>query len=175
MKQMIKPKMGKAVSKGKGISLCRYGGLNIVKQKGNYGNDTFHSAPERHGFYAFPYSFVEMFLVGSTKTKEVKEGTYKKFRAIDGYLWTHLKPARQADIIAQKGYSVGNIDSTICLQKPKIKDLIPQMQTVLAEVMNISSDDVAIKATTTEKLGFVGKEEGIAAYATVLIELKNSL
>lgn len=65
--------MGKAVSKGKGISLCRYGGLNIVKQRGNYGNDTFHSAPERYGFYAFPYSFVEMFLVGSTKTKEVKK------------------------------------------------------------------------------------------------------
>lgn len=103
MKELIKPKMGKAVSKGKGISLCRYGGLNIVKQRGNYGNDTFHSAPERHGFYAFPYSFVEMFLVGSTKVKEVKEGTYKKFRAIDGYLWTHLKPDRQADIIAQKG------------------------------------------------------------------------
>lgn len=79
------------------------------------------------------------------------------------------------DLIAQKGYFVGNVDSTICLQKPKIKDLIPKMQQVLAEVMGVSQDDVSIKATTTEKLGFVGKEEGIAAYATVLIELKNSL
>lgn len=76
------------------------------------------------------------------------------------------------ELIANKGYTVGNIDSTICLQKPKIKDLIPQMQQVLAIVIGISEDDIAIKATTTEKLGFVGKEEGIAAYATVLIELK---
>lgn len=93
--------------------------------------------------------------------------TSSDFKKIDSKILLR----RTIDIIAQKGYSVGNIDSTICLQKPKIKDLIPQMQTVLAEVMNISSDDVAIKATTTEKLGFVGKEEGIAV-ATVLIELK---
>lgn len=75
------------------------------------------------------------------------------------------------ELIAQKGYFVGNIDSTICLQKPKIKDLIPQMQKVLADVIGVSLDDVSIKATTTEKLGFVGNEEGITAYATVLIEL----
>lgn len=103
MKEPIKKKMGKPVSKGQGISLSRYGGLNIVRQKGNYGNNTFHSAPERHGFYAFPYSYVEMFLATSTKRKEINEGTYKKFVAVDGFLWTHLKPTRQADIIAIYG------------------------------------------------------------------------
>ncbi len=73
------------------------------------------------------------------------------------------------ELIASKGYRIGNIDSTIALQKPKIKPLIDEMQEVLAGVMGINMDDIAIKATTTEKLGFVGKEEGIAAYATVLI------
>lgn len=77
------------------------------------------------------------------------------------------------EIIQSKGYAIGNIDSTICLQKPKIKDLIPEMQRVLANVLGISVDDLSIKATTTEKLGFVGKEEGIAAYAVVLLEKEN--
>lgn len=74
------------------------------------------------------------------------------------------------DIIGSKGYKIGNIDSTICLQKPKIKDCISEMQLILAKTCNISTDDIAIKATTTEKLGFEGREEGVSAYATVLIE-----
>ncbi|NPA35319.1 MAG: 2-C-methyl-D-erythritol 2,4-cyclodiphosphate synthase [Chlorobi bacterium] len=78
--------------------------------------------------------------------------------------------SKTIEIIASKGYSVSNIDSTIALQKPRIKPYIDEMQKVLAAVMNIDTDDIAIKATTTEKLGFVGKEEGIAAYATVLIQ-----
>lgn len=73
------------------------------------------------------------------------------------------------DLITQKGFTIGNIDSTIALQKPKLKDLIPSMQKVLADTMAIDIEDIAIKATTTEKLGFVGTEAGIAAYATVLI------
>lgn len=77
---------------------------------------------------------------------------------------------KTVEIIEQKGYKIGNIDSTICLQRPKIKDLIPQMQSTLAQVMDIDADDLSIKATTTEKLGFVGTEDGIAAYACVLIE-----
>ena len=72
-------------------------------------------------------------------------------------------------IISEKGYTIGNIDSTICLQRPKLKELIPQMQQVLSDVMGIDIDDISIKATTTEKLGFVGTEDGVAAYATVLI------
>ena len=77
------------------------------------------------------------------------------------------------EIIKFKGFQIGNIDSTICLQRPKIKDLIPEMQSVLASVLEISNEDLSIKATTTEKLGFVGQEEGIAAYAVVLLEKDN--
>lgn len=73
-------------------------------------------------------------------------------------------------IIAGKGYRVGNVDATICAERPKMKDYIPEMQRVLATLMQIDTDDVSIKATTTEKLGFTGREEGISAYATVLIE-----
>ena len=73
-------------------------------------------------------------------------------------------------LITEKGYSIGNIDATICLQRPKINPHIPAMKACLAGVMDIEEEDVSIKATTTEKLGFVGKEEGVAAFATVLIQ-----
>ena len=75
-----------------------------------------------------------------------------------------------AALIATKGYSVGNIDATICAERPKLKAHIPLMQETLAQVMEIDIDDISIKATTTEKLGFTGREEGISAYVTVLIE-----
>ena len=78
--------------------------------------------------------------------------------------------ARTVKIIAEKGYTVGNIDATVCAERPKLKARIPEMQEVLAKVMGIDAEDVSIKATTTEKLGFTGREEGISAYATVLIE-----
>ncbi|MEJ6748605.1 MAG: 2-C-methyl-D-erythritol 2,4-cyclodiphosphate synthase [Flavobacteriales bacterium] len=73
-------------------------------------------------------------------------------------------------LISEKGFSIGNIDSTICLQTPKIGKYIPEMQRVLASCMDIDIEDVSIKATTTEKLSFVGREEGVSAYATVLIQ-----
>jgi len=73
-------------------------------------------------------------------------------------------------MISERGYSIGNIDSTVCLQKPKIGPYIPEMQKVLASCMNIDSEDISIKATTTERLSFVGREEGVSAYATVLIQ-----
>lgn len=77
---------------------------------------------------------------------------------------------RTVEIIATKGYRVGNIDATICAERPKLKAHIPSMQECLAECIGIDADDISIKATTTEKLGFTGREEGISAYATVLIE-----
>ena len=77
---------------------------------------------------------------------------------------------RTVEIIATKGYTVGNVDATVCAERPKLKAHIPAMQECLAECMGIDSDAVSIKATTTEKLGFTGREEGISAYATVLIE-----
>ncbi|MGL4852571.1 MAG: 2-C-methyl-D-erythritol 2,4-cyclodiphosphate synthase [Phocaeicola sp.] len=78
--------------------------------------------------------------------------------------------ARTVELLAEKGYAVGNIDATICAERPKINPYIPQMQEVLAQLMQVDIDAVSIKATTTEKLGFVGTQEGMAAYATVLIE-----
>ena len=89
-----------------------------------------------------------------------------EFKGID----SKILLARTVDLIATKGYLVGNIDATVCAERPKLKARIPEMQEVLAHVMNIDAEDVSIKATTTEKLGFTGREEGISAYATVLIE-----
>ena len=76
---------------------------------------------------------------------------------------------KTVELIATKGYAIGNIDATVCAERPKLKARIPEMQQCLADVMGIDADDVSIKATTTEKLGFTGREEGISAYATVLI------
>lgn len=73
-------------------------------------------------------------------------------------------------LIGTKGYHVGNVDATVCAEHPKINPHIPHMKTVLAEILQVTEDEVSIKATTTEKLGFVGREEGMAAYAVVLIE-----
>ena len=72
-------------------------------------------------------------------------------------------------LLREKGYEVGNIDATICAEHPKLNPHIPQMQETLAEVMVIPVDDVSIKATTTERLGFTGREEGISAYAVALV------
>lgn len=74
------------------------------------------------------------------------------------------------ELIAQKGYKLGNIDATICAERPKITPHVEAMKECLAKVMGTNIDDISIKATTTEKLGFTGREEGISAYATVLIE-----
>ena len=72
-------------------------------------------------------------------------------------------------LVRDNGYEIGNIDTTICLQQPKVNPYIPEMKKCLAEVMDVNVDDISIKATTTEKLGFVGTEEGISAFASVLI------
>ena len=72
-------------------------------------------------------------------------------------------------LISEKGYKVGNIDATVCAERPKLNPHIPAMQACLAEVMGIDPDNISIKATTTERLGFTGREEGIAAYAVALI------
>ena len=73
-------------------------------------------------------------------------------------------------LLKESGYSFGNLDATICLEKPKLKDIIPAIKQELAIVMKVDIEDVSVKATTTEKLGFVGVREGISVYTTVLIE-----
>ena len=77
---------------------------------------------------------------------------------------------RTVNLLKDKGYSIGNVDSTVCAEKPKLNPHIESMQQRLAEVMSIDIDDISIKATTSEKMGFVGREEGITAYAVVLIQ-----
>ena len=76
------------------------------------------------------------------------------------------------ELIQNAGYRIVNIDSTLCLQAPKIKEYVPQMQVVIASILSLQNTDVSIKATTTEKLGFVGREEGLVAYASILL-MKN--
>ena len=74
-------------------------------------------------------------------------------------------------LVTNKGYRIGNIDATVALQQPKIRHYIDEMRSAIAKICNIEKDQVSVKATTTEKLGFVGKEKGVSAYATVLISL----
>ena len=77
--------------------------------------------------------------------------------------------ARTMELIRSKGYELGNIDATVCAEHPKLNPHIPAMKSAMAEAMKVDEEDISIKATTTEKLGFTGREEGISAYATVLI------
>jgi 2-C-methyl-D-erythritol 2,4-cyclodiphosphate synthase len=77
---------------------------------------------------------------------------------------------RTYNIIRKKGYKVSNIDCTVCLEKPKIASYIPEMRSVISSILETSPDNISIKATTAEKLGFVGREEGIVALAVVLLE-----
>ncbi len=92
--------------------------------------------------------------------------TSSEFKNIDSKIL--LK--RTYDLITKEGYAVVNIDTTLCLQAPKIKPYIPAMQEAIADILNISTKDISIKATTTENMGFVGREEGLIAYATALLQ-----
>lgn len=80
---------------------------------------------------------------------------------------------KTVELIAGKGYVVGNIDATVCAERPKINPHVPAIKACLAEVIGTDEDNISIKATTTEKLGFTGREEGISTYAVVLIERKD--
>lgn len=89
----------------------------------------------------------------------------KKYKGIDSKVL--LKEVNA--LLKDKGWQIENIDSTICLQVPKVGKHVPQMKEVLSGVLEIASEDISIKATTTETLGFVGRQEGVSAYAVVLI------
>ncbi|MDQ6756930.1 MAG: 2-C-methyl-D-erythritol 2,4-cyclodiphosphate synthase [Bacteroidota bacterium] len=92
--------------------------------------------------------------------------TSSEFKNIDSKIL--LK--KSYDLIAAAGYKIINIDSTLCLEVPKIKPFVQQMQQCIAEILSLKISDVSIKATTNEKMGFIGREEGLAAYATILLE-----
>ena len=92
--------------------------------------------------------------------------TSAEFKNIDSKIL--LK--RTIELIRKENYRVINIDSTICMEEPKIKSYVAEMQKIIAGIIDISVNDISIKATTTEKMGFIGRGEGIAAYAVVLLE-----
>ena len=94
--------------------------------------------------------------------------TSNEFKGIDSKIL--LK--RTYELITKEGYEVVNLDTTLCLQAPKIKPYVPAMQQAIADILQIELRDVSIKATTTETMGFVGREEGLVAYATVLVKKK---
>ncbi len=107
-------------------------------------------------------------LLGAANLRDVGfhfPDTSDKYKGIDSKIL--LKEVVKK--IKEKEFEIGNIDSIIALQKPKVKNYIPKMKKILAETMQIPEEDISVKATTTEKLGFVGREDGISAYASVLI------
>jgi 2-C-methyl-D-erythritol 2,4-cyclodiphosphate synthase len=91
--------------------------------------------------------------------------TDESFKNIDSKILLQ----KTIQLVTEAEYVVGNIDSTVCLEMPKLKPYIPEMRKVIANILSINENQVSIKATTSEKMGFVGREEGIAAYATVLL------
>lgn len=91
--------------------------------------------------------------------------TGREFENIDSKILLR----RTMDLVRAKGYSFGNADITVCAEKPRLNAYIPRMKTIISDVMTVSEEDISIKATTSEKMGYVGREEGIAVYATVLI------
>lgn len=92
--------------------------------------------------------------------------TAGEYAGIDSKILLH----KVTQLLAEKGYRIGNADITICAERPKLNPHVPAMKEAMAACMEIETDDISIKATTTEKLGFTGREEGISAYAVVLIE-----
>lgn len=92
--------------------------------------------------------------------------TSKEFKNID----SKILLAKVKELLKKEHYTIGNIDSTVCLESPKINPFIPEMRRALAETIGINENQISIKATTNEKLGYVGREDGVCAYAVVLIE-----
>ncbi len=91
--------------------------------------------------------------------------TSSEFKDIDSKILLQMT----LRLISEAGYRIENIDSTVCLEQPKIKPHIPEMQKVIANILSLNENAISIKATTSEKMGFVGREEGVAAYANVLL------
>lgn len=92
--------------------------------------------------------------------------TSNEFKDIDSKILLR----KTIELVRAEGYTVVNIDSSLCLEAPKIKPHVPAMQQTIADIVGVTIKDVSIKATTTEKMGFVGREEGLVAYATVLLQ-----
>jgi 2-C-methyl-D-erythritol 2,4-cyclodiphosphate synthase len=110
-------------------------------------------------------------LLGAAGLKDIGHyfpDTSAEFKGID----SKILLSRVMQLLSENNFSVGNVDSTLCLEKPKINSFIDEMKKTLAPILKIEETDISIKATTNEKMGFVGREEGIAAYAVALIVKK---
>ncbi|OIP00107.1 MAG: 2-C-methyl-D-erythritol 2,4-cyclodiphosphate synthase [Bacteroidetes bacterium CG2_30_32_10] len=134
------------------------GGIRIPHHKGAYG----HSDAD-----VLIHAICDA-LLGAANLRDIGfhfPDTSEEYKNIDSKILLR----KVIQLITEKGYSIQNIDTTICLQSPKISPYIAEMKNILSQTMGIEEEDISIKATTTEKLGFVGREEGIAVYACVLI------
>ncbi len=134
------------------------GGVKIPHEKGALG----HSDAD-----ALIHAICDA-LLGAAGLKDIGfyfPDTSSEFKGID----SKILLARVVDLISEKGYSIGNVDVSLVLEKPKIKPYIDEMIATLAPILMVELDDISIKATTNEKMGYVGREEGIAAYAVCLI------
>ncbi len=111
-------------------------------------------------------------MLGAAKMRDIGyhfPDTSSDFKNIDSKILLQ----KTSELIASKGYRIGNADITIAAQKPKLKDSIPEMERTLAAVLDVDEETISVKATTTEKLGFEGREEGISVHAVVLIVNEN--
>lgn len=134
------------------------GGINIDFEKGLYG----HSDAD-----VLIHTICDA-LLGAANLRDIGyhfPDTADEFHNVDSKVLLKKTVA----LLRDKGYEISNIDSTICAEYPKLNPYIPAMQQTLSDVMNVDIDSVSIKATTSEKMGFVGRQEGITAYAVVLI------
>lgn len=137
------------------------GGINIKADKGSVG----HSDGD-----VLIHAICDA-LLGAVNLRDIGyhfPDTSDKFKGID----SKILLSKTIDLLDKKGYTVGNIDNTICLEKPKIQNLIPEMREKLAEIIGIDKENISVKAKTNEKLGFIGKEEGIAVYSVAFISKK---
>jgi 2-C-methyl-D-erythritol 2,4-cyclodiphosphate synthase len=139
---------------------CKFvlGGINVKYEKGAVG----HSDGD-----VLIHAICDA-LLGGANLRDIGyhfPDTSEEFKNIDSKILLQ----RTVKLLHKHGYKIGNIDSTICLEKPKISNLIPKMQKTLADTIGIEEENISIKATTSEKLGFIGRQEGIAVYSVALI------
>lgn len=137
------------------------GGIEVPSQKGAVG----HSDAD-----VLIHAICDA-LLGAANLRDIGfhfPNTDEQYKNIDSKILLE----RACNLIYQKGYEIGNIDATVCLEAPKINPFIPQMQQVLAKTMSIEAEQVSVKATTNEKLGYVGNGDGVTAYAVCIITKK---
>lgn len=135
------------------------GGVNLIHHKGAFG----HSDAD-----VLLHAICDA-LLGAANLRDIGfhfQNTDPRWKGISSLVL--LKET--VKLLKEKGFSIGNVDASLCLEAPKINPYIPEMQKNIAEVMDLEEEDISIKATTNEQMGFIGREEGVVAYAVCLIE-----